>query len=133
MDKVIQFIANYDEWQAVRKIKITEKTTPKDIMEFLSMLTVSVDNKIEQQLRMIVELNKVDSFIKENIEKGKSIELIAKALNLLESRNFSKLLNELTGKIENKNDQKEIKSFIKLYAIRKTLNMLGLNVDYSII
>ena len=50
VDKVIQFIANYDDWVAVKKLKIEEKTDPRTIMEFLAGLGIGIDRKIEQNL-----------------------------------------------------------------------------------
>jgi hypothetical protein len=130
MDKVIQFIANYDDWQAVKKIKIEEKTEPITIIEFLASLTAGIDRKVEENLRKIVELEKIDSFLKEEITDTK-IEGITKALQAINSRKFSMLLNELTEKIEEKNQKKEIESFIRLYATRKALNTAKISVDYS--
>jgi len=63
----IQFIANYADWKAIKKITITEKTDPRTVAEFLAGLTMSVDNKIEANLKKIVDLDKVDKAIIEDL------------------------------------------------------------------
>ena len=51
MEGSIQFIANYDDWKAIKKQTITEKTDPLTVMEFLASLTTSVDTKVEVNLK----------------------------------------------------------------------------------
>ena len=56
MQGQIQFIANYEDWKVIKKITITNITEPLVIAEFLASLTYSTDEKIESNLRKIVEL-----------------------------------------------------------------------------
>jgi len=65
MEEVIQFIANYADWKSIKKLKIEAATDPKTIMEFLASLGTGIDRKIEDNLRKIVELDKVDAAIAE--------------------------------------------------------------------
>ena len=37
-EKCIQFIANYDDWVSIKKMKITEATGAKTVLEFLASL-----------------------------------------------------------------------------------------------
>ena len=125
----IQLIANYADWKAIKKITITEKTDPRTVAEFLAGLTMSVDNKIEANLRRVVDLDKVDKAIAE-IGLGK--KETAKAIEEVNSRKVSSVINEITA-IDSlqKNEQKELMQFCKAYAMRKALQATGIIVDYS--
>ena len=82
MEESIQFIANYTGWQSVRKIKITEQTGPLRIIEFLSTLTYNIDSKVEDNLKKIGDLSKIDAFLDENVDEGKGeAEIIKSYLN----------------------------------------------------
>jgi D-ribose pyranose/furanose isomerase RbsD len=128
-DGSIQLIANYADWKAIKKITITEKTDPKTVAEFLASLTMSVDNKIEYNLKKIIELDKIDKAIEEvGIEKKD----VAKAIEEVNSRKISKIINEITSLDSlQKNEQKELQQFCKAYAMRKTLQKAGIIIDYS--
>lgn len=129
MDKTIQFIANYDDWVAIKKLKIGPSTDPRTIMEFLVSLTTGIDSKIEQNLRKIVDLGKVDAAIDE-LELGKKD--VAKALEEVNSRKVNAVINEITSLPElQKNEQKELLQFCKVYAMKKALKQCGLAIDYS--
>ncbi len=129
MEGVIQFMANYEEWKSIRKITVTEKTAPKTIMEFLASLTNSVDGKVESNLRKIVELDKVDKAIDE-LQLGK--KEVGRALEEVNSRKISSVINEITKLPElQKNEQKEIQGFCRVYAMKKALKACGLEVDYT--
>ena len=125
----IQLLANYADWKAIKKITITEKTDPRTVAEFLAGLTMSVDNKIEFNLKKIVDLEKVDKAIAEvGIEKKDT----AKAIDEVNSRKISSVIKEITEKPElQKNEQKELQQFCKAYAMRKALQAAGIVVDYS--
>ncbi|MDP6670532.1 MAG: DUF2666 family protein [archaeon] len=131
MEKIIQFVANYEDWQAIKKLKVEEKTTPKMVMEFLTSLGVSLDNKIEANLRKTVDLDKLDAVLGE-ISYGKTEEEIATALKALNSRAVTSVIKEITELEElQKNERKELNQFCKVYAARKALKNCELNVDYS--
>lgn len=129
MEGSIQLVANYADWKAVKKITITEKTAPLTVAEFLAGLTNSVDSKIEMNLRKVVELEKIDTAIKEiNLGKGD----VASAIEEVNSRKIGKVINEIT-KLDKfqKNVQKELAGFCKAYAMRKALQECEIIVDYS--
>ena len=131
MEKIIQFVANYDDWQAIRKLKIEEKTDPKTVMEFIASLSTSFDSKVEENLRKVVDLAKVDAVIEE-ISCGKTEQEIAEALKAVTKRNVSAAINEICEKPElQKNEQKELKQFCRVYAVKKVLKKCGLETDYS--
>ena len=125
----IQLVANYSDWKAIKKITITEKTDPLNIIEFLASLTGSVDGKVEYNLKKIVDLEKLDKAINElGLTKGDAV----KALEEINSRKIAKVINEISANPNyQKNQQKEIGEFLKTYATRKTLKACGLMVDYS--
>lgn len=131
MEKTIQFVANYDDWLAVKKLKIEEKTDPKTIMEFLASLTTSIDNKVEINLKKIVDLAKLDSAINE-LKFGKTEAEIANVLAEVSSRKINSVITEIC-EIPNlqPNAQKELKGFCKAYATKKALKKCALNIDYS--
>jgi hypothetical protein len=128
MQGQIQLIANYEDWKAIKKITITEKTEHLVIAEFLASLTYSVDEKIEDNLRKIVELSKVDEAIKElNLDKGD----VGKAIEEVNSRKVGKVINEIC-KIDNFSGpvQKELIQLCKIYATKKAIIMCKLMVEY---
>ena len=131
MDKTIQLIANYEEWQAVKKLAIGEKTEPRTVMEFLASLGTSIDGKIAVNMGKIVDLKKLDAAIAE-LQAGKGKEQIAEILAEISSRKINSVINEICEKPElQKNEQKELTQFCRIYALRKGLRQAGLDVEYS--
>ncbi len=130
-EKYIQFVANYDDWVVIKKLKIEPSMDPKTIMEFLASLTISVDRKIEDNMGKLVDLKKLDSAI-EQVSIGKSEEEIAAALKEVNSRKVSAVINEISQleKLQ-KNEQKELAGFCKAFAMRKVLKKCGAMIDYS--
>ena len=129
MEGSIQLVANYDDWKAIRKQTITEKTDPLVVMEFLAGLTNSVDAKVESNLKKILALDKLDSAINSlGLTKGDAV----RAMEEINSRNISKVINEITALDKyQKNQQKELADFCKVYATRKCLKACGLMIDYT--
>ena len=130
-EKYIQFIANYDDWVAIKKLKIEPAMDPKTVMEFLASLTISVDRKVEENLSKIVDLKKLDSVIAQ-VPVGKTEEEIASALKEVNTRKVSVVINEISQleKLQ-KNEQKEVADFCRAYATRKILKNCNAQVDYS--
>jgi hypothetical protein len=129
LEGTVQFIANYDDWKAVRKITITDKTTPLTVMEFLSGFSTSIDNKIEQNMRKVIDLDKLDKAITELISTEKDT---AKILEELNTRKINSLIREISNKDTLEKKQKtEMEDFCRVYATKKVLKNLKLNVDYS--
>lgn len=128
-EKYIQFIANYDDWVAVKKLKITPETDPLVVAEFLAGLTVSVDAKVEQNLAKIVDLKKLDAAISElGLGKGD----VARTLEEINSRKISRVINEITHLEKfQKDEKKELAGFCIAYATRKALKECGIKADYS--
>jgi translation elongation factor EF-G len=129
-DKYIQFVANYEGWVSIRKLAIEPATDPKTIMEFLAGLTTSVDSKVEENLRKIVALEKVDKAIE---ELGLGKKDTAKALEEVNSRKVGSAIKEITQSLEGfqKPEKKELEQFCRVYAMKKALKACGLGVDYS--
>jgi len=129
MDEIIQFMANYSGWKAIKKLKVEPATDPRTVMEFLASLGMSFDRKIEENLRKVVELDKVDAAIE---EAGIGKRDVADAIAEVNSRKVNSLINEICKKPElQKNEQKELIGFCKVYAMRKALLKAELNIDYS--
>lgn len=128
-EKYISFIANYEDWVSIKKLKVEPATTPKTVMEFLASLTTSVDRKVEGNLRKIVALDKLDKAID---ELGLAKKDYAAAIEGLNSRAVNSVIKEIT-EIETlqKNEKKEIADFCRAYAARKILKQIGVMVDYS--
>jgi len=129
-EKYIQFIANYDEWVSIRKLKIEGVTDPRTVMEFLAGLNTSVDGKVEENLRKIIKLDEVDKAVDE-IGLGKKD--VAKALEEINSRKVNSVIKQLVENLEGlqKPEKKEVEQFCRVYAMKKALKACGLNVDYS--
>lgn len=131
MEEAIQFIANCGQWKAIKKLRIEPATDPRTIMEFLASLETGIDRKIEENLRKIVDLDQVDAAIAQ-IEAGKGREAIAKIIADVTGRKVNSVIKEICTKPElQKNEQKELIGFCKVYALRKLLGEAGLSVDYS--
>lgn len=132
MDEQIQFISNYEDWVAIKKLKITEKTNPKTVMEFLAGLTTSLDRKVEDNLRKIVALDKLDDTLNEELAEGKGIANIEKNLAAVSGRKVNSVINEIC-EIEGmqKNEKKGLIGFCKVYAMKKALKEVKLMIDYS--
>jgi hypothetical protein len=130
VEEGIQLVANYGELKAVKKLKIEPATDSRAIMEFLASLETGIDRKIEENLCKIVDLAKVDAAIKE-LGLGKGGENAATAIAEVASRKVNSVITEVCSKPElQKNEQKELIGFCKVYALRKALNETGLSVDY---
>ncbi len=132
-EKAIQFVANYDDWVAVKKLKITPETDPRTVMEFLAGLGAGIDSKVEANLRKIVDLVKLDNVLGSALEDAKGNEAgIAKALAAVNGRIVGSVINEITSKPElQKNEQKELQGFCRVYAMRKAMKELDVPVDYT--
>jgi len=133
MEDSIQFIANYGDWKAIKKLAVVEGMQPRTVMEFLAGLATSLDAKVEENLRKEVDLSRLDSVLEEGLEGiGKSEADIAKALRTVNSRNVSSIIREISEKEElQKNEKKELAQFCKTYATRKALKACKLPFDYS--
>ncbi|MBN2067002.1 MAG: DUF2666 family protein [Candidatus Diapherotrites archaeon] len=131
MDNTIQFIANYGDWKAIKKLKIEEKTDPRAVMEFLASLGMGLDRKIAENLGKTVELEKLDAALKE-LPKGKTEQEIASIISEVNSRKVGSAIKEICSKPElQPKEQKELQQFCRVYAMRKALSECGLSVDYS--
>jgi len=133
MDKCIQFVANYDDWVAVKKLSISETPDPIVVMEFVASLGYSFGRKIEENLRKAVELEKVDAVLNEELEGiaggKKGIET---ALAAAKNAKVVKAIKEVCDKPElQKKKKKELEEFCRAYALKKALNAAGLKVNYS--
>ena len=132
MDKIIQFVANYDDWQAVKKIKVDSDTKPLDIMEFLASLSISFDRKLEENLGKIIDLGQIDSFLAEFGEGKKKEEEVAGMLKALSGPKLGKILNALIDPLGlEKKVTQELKDFTRAYALRKALKDSKIIIDYS--
>lgn len=130
-EKYIQFVANYDDWAAIKKLKIEPATDPRTIAEFLASLTFSVDRKIAENLGKIVDIAKLDAVLA-LVPIGKTEDEIAATLKELNTRKVSQCINEISAipKLQ-KGEQKEVADFLRAYASRKLLKACGVVVDYS--
>ena len=134
-EQYIQLVANYQDWVAIKKLKIDGTVDPKTVMEFLAGLNTSIDFKVEANLGKIVDLTAIKAAVQE-LSVGKKESDIAGVLAAVASSKVNKTINEavlpLEGKLQ-KNEVKEITDFCKTYAMRLGLKQCGLMVDYSAI
>jgi hypothetical protein len=128
MEEGIHFVAKYGDWLAVKKLKIDESTDALTIVEFLASVGVSFDRKIEETLRKLVALERVDNYLKEKASLKNAEEVLA----ALKSRELSRIINEIVEATQReKKEKKELVEFCKIYATRKLLKQAKLSVDYS--
>ncbi len=133
MDGVIQFIANYAGWTSVKKLKVTNETDPRTIMEFLASLGTGIDNKVEENLRKLVDLDSLDKIVEEETEKlGKNKDSVNEAVLIIKSAKVRKQIKEICELEElQKNEKKELEGFCTVYITRRILKEVGLQPDYS--
>ncbi len=126
MEEGLQLIANFKDWKAVKKIKITEKTPPFAILEFFASFIYSVNKKFEFYLGKMGDLSEIDSFL----DNYSSLEEKIKAIK---SRQMSKIFNSFVSKVPglDKKQQKALKDFLFIYAIRRSLLLSDLKFSYS--
>ena len=132
-EEYIQFLANYQDWVAVKKLKIDPSTDSKTVMEFLAGLNTSLDNKVEANLAKIVDVKRLDAALNE-VVAGKKEADIAKLLAEVAGTKINKVIAEITAPLEGKtqkNEIKEITDFCKVYALRSSMKKAGLAIDYS--
>lgn len=133
-EKFIQLAANYDDWVAVKKLKIEEKTDPRTVMEFLAGLNTSLDRKVEDNLAKVVDLEPLKKHLA-GIDYGKKESEIAQVLAHVNGLHTNRVIKEMTEPLEakgvQKNEIKEITGFCKVYAMRTALKNCQLNIDYS--
>jgi len=130
MEETIQFIANTKGWVSIKKLKVTEQTDPKTIIEFLASLSTGLDRKVEESLGKIVELEKLNAVLDEVLnETGKNAGEIIQAVN---GRKINAVANELAEQDKwQKGEKKEVAEFLKVYAMKKALKAVKVRVDYS--
>ncbi|MFH0954767.1 MAG: DUF2666 family protein [Candidatus Micrarchaeota archaeon] len=130
-EQYIQFVANYDDWAAIKKLKIEPATDPRTIAEFLASMTFSVDRKIAENLGKITDIKKLDAVL-DQVQAGKTEDEIAGVLKELNTRKVSQVINEISAIPSlQKGEQKEVADFLRAYASRKLLKACGVVVDYS--
>lgn len=128
-EKYISFIANYDDWVSIKKLKIEPVTDPRTVMEFLASLGTSLDNKVEANLGKIVALDRVDAAI---AELGLGKKDTAKAIEEVNSRKVGSVIKEVANLPQfQPGERKELEQFCRVYAMRKALKECGLFVDYT--
>lgn len=128
----IEFIANTDDWKAIKRLKIDEKVPDLDIISFLASVSISFDTQIEKHLRKINDLKPIEEYI-DKITKGmgKSEEDLAKVLRGILSPNASKAINAcIPGNITPK-EKDLLKATLKVYITKKTLAKIGFTIDYT--
>ncbi len=128
----IQFVADHDDWKAVKKLNITKEVPESDILDFLASVSISFDSKMEAVIRKVTKLDSLDSAIKEiSPGKVKKEDDFAKILKELASPKISKIINEIIpAELDNKSKDK-LKIYLKIYANRKALDNAGLIIDYT--
>ena len=65
----IQFVANTDDWKAIKKLKVEANVPEIDIAEFLASVSISFDAKIAQYLQKATNTKPLDEYIN-SITKG---------------------------------------------------------------
>jgi len=128
----IQFIANTNDWKAIKKLKIESNVTGIDIATFLASVSISFDTKIEQYLKNAINIKPVDEYI-ESITKGtiKTEEDIAKVLKGVNAMAAGKAITASLPEGLSPKDTDLIKSFLKSYLTKKTLQKIKFCVDYT--
>jgi len=132
MEGEIQFIANYDDWKIIKKLKITEVVPALDIVDFLASMSISFDGKIEANLRKSCNLKIVDDYIASLVTgKTKSEAEFAKILKGLASPNAGKAITASIPEGAEPKEKDKIKVYLKIYMTKTALSKAGLEIDYT--
>jgi hypothetical protein len=128
----IQFIANTDDWKAIKKLKVEADVPDVDIATFLASVSISFDTKIEQYLKKAVNAKTIDDYI-DSITKGtfKSEEDIAKVLKGINAMAAGKAITASLPAGLSPKDTDMYKAILKSYLTKKTLTKIGFCVDYT--
>ncbi len=132
MEGELQFIANCDEWKAVKKLKIDANVQGINIAEFLASVSISFDSKIENYLKKSINAKTVDEYI-DSITKGtfKTEEEISKVLKAINSAQANKTINACIPEELSPKEKDLLKSFLKTYLTKKALLKINFCVDYT--
>lgn len=119
----IQLIANYSNWQCVKKFTITELTDPKTVCEFFVSYSISLDNRLEKYLSQSIEMKKIQELIAA-APSGKVAGDVPALLHYIASPALSQKAhalakNPLLGKL------------VHAHIIRSILKQNGISGDYS--
>jgi len=128
----IQFIANTDDWKAIKKLKVEANVPPMDIAVFLASVSISFDSKIEQYLKQVNSIKPIDDFLETTTKGiGKTEEDIAKVLKTVNSTNAGKIINACLPEEFSPKDKDMLKALLKTYLTRKAFDKIGFFVDYT--
>jgi len=132
MSGEIQFIANTEDWKAIKKLNITQEVPAIDVASFLASVSISFDTKIEQYLKKATNTKPLDDYITE-ITKGtfKSEEEIAKVLKAINSQNANKAINSCISEELEPKEKELLKAFLKTYLTKTVLQKINFCVDYT--
>lgn len=123
----IDFNVNVGAWKASHKTDVNNDLGSFSEAMGIARSTMGVDAVVEDNLRAITDLNKVDEII------GGEMRTVGTALYALSGRKFGKLLVELTDKKEwQAKEKKEIQELIRMYASRKILRHFGTELNYGL-
>jgi len=128
-EKYIQLIANYDDWVAIKKLKIEPTTEPRTIMQFLASLGISLDKKVADNLGKTVDLKRLDAAVAELSAGKESMALIIEAVSSGKINRAIKEICEIEGM--QPKEKNELIEFCKVYALKKALKDSGFYIDYS--
>jgi len=132
MNGEIQFVANYDDWKAVKKLKITDQVPNLDVVDFLASISISFDKKIEDNLRKVCNLKPIDDYIASIVEgKTKKEEDFAKILKGLASPNAGKAITEAMPSNAEPKEKDKFKIYLRIYMTKTALSKAGLEIDYT--
>lgn len=124
----VDFSVNMGAWKKNHRATVTRDFTTLHEAMAIAHATAGADIVLEDALRSIVELNKLDEVIQE-ATRGKAGD----ALTLLASRKTSTLITQLSegGKRQAK-EKKELQEMMRLYASRKVLRHYKMELNYGL-
>jgi len=128
----IQFVANTDDWKAIKKLKVEANVPAIDIAEFLASVSISFDAKIAQYLQKATNTKPLDEYIN-SITKGtfKTEEDIAKVLKGINSTAASKAINTCIDDGLTPKEKDLLKAFLKAYLTKASLAKINFCIDYT--
>lgn len=115
----IQLIANYSEWQAVKKMVVVEKTLPRTFMEFLGSFSVSMENKLESYLKKVIDLKRIDEVLKK-APQGKTAPDLEKMSQFYAGHELNGVIDSVS-KTAKGIEPLKVAELLRIYSARKLI------------
>ena len=125
MEEGLQLVANFKDWKAVKKLKITNETPPFAVLEFFTAFMYSTGKKLEEYMAKIGNLEEINKELD-------SCSGFNEKLQMVRTRKMGSLFKDFISKANlPKKHQKPMKEFLQVYSVRRALKFAEINFNYA--